>query len=303
MHTIHDLRRIDLNLLVVLDALLIERSVSRAAERLAMTQPAVSHALARLRTLIGDPLLVRVGNEMCLSARAKALCVPLSEALARVRDVVLPKGFDPAVCRRTFRLAMSDYACSVVLTRLLADLRIAAPGIDLIITKGGRLETMRQVSDGELDGATGVFSMLPEELRSDLLFVEDFVVITDRKNLIDGALSLERYLAAPHIHVSTEGLHHSHIDHALSSRGLRRHLVAVIPYWLVALDLLAGTDLVLTVASRTVRRAHLPPDLVVMPVPFPAPSFEFVFIWRADAEADPEVMWLRSRIKAMVCGG
>lgn len=264
-----------------------------------MTQPAVSHALSRLRTLIGDPLLVRAGNEMNLTARAKALRVPLSEALARVREVVLPSGFDPAVCLRSFRLSMSDYACSVVLTRLLADLRTVAPGIDLVISKGGRLETMRQVSDGELDGATGVFSMLPEELKSDVLFVENFVVVTDRRNLVDGTLSLEKYLASPHIHISTEGLHHSHIEHALSAIGSRRHLVAVIPYWLVALDLLIGTDLVLTVASRTVRRGALPPELVMLPVPFPVPTFDFVYIFRADTEADPEAMWLRSRIKAI----
>lgn len=264
-----------------------------------MTQPAVSHALSRLRTLVGDPLLVRAGNEMNLTARAKTLRVPLSEALARVRDVVLPSGFDPALCRRSFRLSMSDYACSVVLTRLLADLRIAAPGIELIISKGGRLETMRQVTDGELDGATGVFSMLPEELKSDVLFAESFVVVTDRRNLVDGTLGQEKYLASPHIHVSTEGLHHSHVDHALSASGLGRHLVAVIPYWLAALDLLAGTDLILTVASRTVRREHLPSELAVIPVPFPVPAFEFVYIFRADTEADPEAMWIRSRIKAI----
>lgn len=169
MQTIHDLRRIDLNLLVVLDALLRERNVSRAAERLAMTQPAVSHALSRLRDLLGDPLLVRVGNEMRLTARAKTLLGPLTEALARVRDVVLPGTFDPAFCRRTFRLAMSDYGSALVLPALLRKIRATAPSVDLFVVKGGRLETLRQVAESEVDGATGVFPMLPEGLSCDVL--------------------------------------------------------------------------------------------------------------------------------------
>lgn len=299
MHGVHDLRRVDLNLLVVLDALLTERNVSRAAERLAMTQPAVSHALARLRDLLNDPLLVRVGNEMRVSARGNALRIPLAEALARVRDMVLPSRFDPANCQRTFRLSLSDYGCDVVLSRLLPDLRQQAPGIDLVIGKAGRLETLRQVSEGELDGATGVFAMIPEDIKCDTLFQEDFVVITDRKNLgPDDSLSLDQYLAAPHMHVSAEGLHHSHVDHALAGRGLRRRLAMVIPYWVVAVELLKNTDLLLTVASRTVQPACLPPSLAIVQPPFPIAPFDFVYIWRADTESDPEAMWLRSQICA-----
>jgi DNA-binding transcriptional LysR family regulator len=301
MQNIHDLRKIDLNLLVVLDALLRERSVSRAAERLAMTQPAVSHALARLRDLVADPLLLRVGNEMRLTARARAMLGPLAEALDRVRDVVLPAPFAPARCTRTFRLAMSDYGCALVLPALLRDLRTLAPSVDLFVVKGARLETMRQVAESEVDGATGVFPMLPEGLAHDVLFEERFVVITDRRNLAqDGHLDLEQYLRAPHVHVSTEGLHHSHVDLALGAQGLQRRLALVVPYWMTALDLLPGTDLLLTVSARVLQAAALPETLAVLQPPLAVPTFEFVYIWRADAVSDPEAMWLRERVCAAI---
>lgn len=280
----HDLRRIDLNLLVVLDVLLTERSVSRAVER--------------LRALLDDPVLVRVGNEMRISARAQALRAPLADALARVRELVLPGGFDPGASRRRFRLSMSDYGCDVVLARLLPELRRLAPGIDLAVSRSGRLDVLRQVAEGELDGALGVFPMLPEELNSDVLFTEHFVVIIDAANLApDGSLDLERYLAAPHLHVSVEGLHHSHVDKALAALGLARRLAVVLPYWKAALALLPGTDLMLTVASRSLSAEQLPAGLAVVAPPLAVPEFEFVYLWRADAAADAEAMWLRTKLR------
>ncbi|MDO9264980.1 MAG: LysR family transcriptional regulator, partial [Desulfosalsimonadaceae bacterium] len=132
-----------MNLLVVLDALLEERHISRAATRLAMTQPAVSHALNRLRDLIGDPLLVRVGNEMRLTAKAAALLRPLADALTHVRNVVMSEPFSPENCQRTFRLGMSDYGSAVVLPGLLQRLRAEAPGVNLVVIQSSRLEMLR----------------------------------------------------------------------------------------------------------------------------------------------------------------
>jgi DNA-binding transcriptional LysR family regulator len=112
MHQMNDLRRIDLNLLVILDALLSEQHVTRAAERLHLSQPAVSHALARLRDLLGDPLLVRAGSNLVPTARALELVSPLAEVLAQVQSLLAPNTFDPANTRRTFRVAMSDYGAA-----------------------------------------------------------------------------------------------------------------------------------------------------------------------------------------------
>jgi DNA-binding transcriptional LysR family regulator len=134
MHQMNDLRRIDLNLLVILDALLSEQHVTRAAERLHLSQPAVSHALARLRDLLGDPLLVRAGASLVPTSRALELMAPLAEALAQVQSLLAPNAFDPATAKRTFRLAMSDYGAAIVLPGLIRTLRHEAPGIDLQIS-------------------------------------------------------------------------------------------------------------------------------------------------------------------------
>lgn len=304
MNPVHDLRHIDLNLLVVLDALLAERHISRAAQRLAMTQPAVSHALNRLRDLFADPLLVRVGNEMRLTARAAALAQPLAGALAQVRNVVAVETFQPHRCRRCFRLGISDYGSAVVLPGLVRRLRQIAPGVDLQLSQHSRLETLRQVAEGELDAALGVFPMLAEGLQADVLFQEYFVVLADRNNLPDTAkLTLEHYLQAPHVHVSVQGMHHSHVDTALAARGLRRRIAVIMPHFTVAAVLLAGTDLLLTVASRAVAGSALPANLIMLEPPLPIPPFDFVSIWRTGVEANTELAWLRGEIRAVGAEG
>ncbi len=157
MQQIHDLRRIDLNLLVVLDALLSERHVSRAAQRLAMSQPAVSHALGRLRELFGDPLLVRVKSRMQLTSLALELAPKLQASLDQVRGVIGGPTFEPVRSRRHFRLGMSDYGAWVVLPALLRQQQALAPGVSFGIVQEPRLETARQVAEGQLDCALGVF--------------------------------------------------------------------------------------------------------------------------------------------------
>lgn len=299
MHDIHDLRRIDLNLLVVLDALLSERHVSRAAQRLAMTQPAVSHALARLRALLGDPLLVRHGAAMQLTPRAQALLAPLADALGRVRELVLPSPFLPANCRRCFRIGMSDYGSAVVLPPLLNALRQQAPLVTLEVSHHSRLEMIRQVEAGLLDLAVLVAPMLPPAVRGEPLFSEHYVTVTDRRNLAAGqqAMTLDQYLAAPHLHISIQGMHHSHVDEALALQGLTRRVVVVAPHYMVAAQALVGTDLVLTLASRALACQHLPATLLCFAPPLAVNSFELIQIWRQDSERDAEIVWLRSLLR------
>lgn len=152
-----DLRRIDLNLLLTLHALLAEQHVSRAALRLHRSQPAVSHALAQLRELFGDPLLVRRGGRLQVTARAQALVEPLQQALEQLDGLLGSPGFDPQRAQRSFRLAMSDYGARVVLPGLMRLLRNEAPGIDLIVSQGSREAMLGQLFDGEADLALAVF--------------------------------------------------------------------------------------------------------------------------------------------------
>ncbi|OQR29545.1 LysR family transcriptional regulator [Pseudomonas sp. T] len=297
MHSIHDLRRIDLNLLVILDALLDERHVSRAAERLAMTQPAVSHALNRLRDLLDDPLLVRAGNQMQLTRRAFELAEPLREILGGVRRLVLGDDFDPASAEMELRLGMSDYGAWVVLPALLPLLRREAPGIHLDVRQASRVGMAEQVASGELDGALGVFPMLPEGLRMQQLFEERFVCLCSRETLGERQrLDLDDYLAAPHLRVALQQSPAEEIDSHLEKLGRRRQVAATVPHFSVAPSLLAGTDLVLTIAARM-----LPDDLencglASFEPPLKLAPFDFVQIWSEASEDDPARRWLRGKL-------
>lgn len=297
MQQMNNLRGIDLNLLVVLDALLAERHVSRAAARLNMSQPAVSHALGRLRHLFDDPLLIRRNGQLTPSARALDIAPALTEALRQLQEVLGPGGFDPAQETRRFRLAMSDYGSAVILPDLLNMLRRAAPGIELVITQASREAMLRQVLDGECDLALGVFPDLPPQIEAERLFDEHFACLADRQGL-DGhdRLDLAAYLARPHVLVAMQNDADTGIDTALRAIGHTRRIVVTLPHWGTAPRLIRGTDLVLTVARKTLALCKDDPDLAVFPPPFAIPPFPFVQVWHERRAGDPAHLWLRRAV-------
>ncbi|CRM74661.1 MULTISPECIES: LysR family transcriptional regulator [Pseudomonas] len=297
MHAMNDLRRIDLNLLVILDALLSEQHVTRAAERLHLSQPAVSHALARLRDLLGDPLLVRQGGGLVATARALELAAPLADALAQVQSLLAPNRFDPASARRTFRLAMSDYGAALLLPGLVRALREQAPGIDLAITHASREGMQEGVLSGEIDLAAGVFPDLPGELRSTPLFEEHYACLVDRDSLpAGGALDLPTYLARPHVLLEMRGSGTPEIERALTAIRERRHVAISLPHWGIAPQLIQGTDLILTVSSQGLLNID-PRHLLVVPPPFHIPSFGFVLAWHKRRGGDGALHWLIAQVQ------
>ena len=303
MHQMNDLRRIDLNLLVILDALLSEQHVTRAAERLHLSQPAVSHALARLREMLGDPLLVRAGAGLVATPRALELMAPLREALASVQALLAPNTFDPASAKRRFRLAMSDYGAAIVLPGLIARLRQEAPGIDLQISHASREGMLDGVLNGDIDLAAGVFPELPHELRCTPLFEEQFVCLVDARRLpASGVLDLPTYLARPHVLLEVRGSGTPEIERALTAIGQRRHVAVSLPHWSVAPQLIAGTDLILTVAARGLQGVDQP-QLSVVPPPFPIPSFSFVLAWHVRRGGDQALNWLNRQIAQAIVHG
>lgn len=297
MHDTNNLRSIDLNLLVVLDALLAERHVSRTATRLNMSQPAVSHALARLRLLFDDPLLIRRGGRLVLSARALEIAPVLSDALRQMRGVLGPGRFDPAAEKRTFRLAMSDYGSAVILPGLTGMLRLEAPGIDLVIAQSSRDAMLQQVLDGECDLALGVFPDLPEQIAAQQLFLERFACLADRRTLAgQDRLDLEAYLARPHVLVAMKDEASAEIDLALRATGQMRRIAVTLPHWGNAPALIHGTDLVLTVARNALAPYERDPSLMIFEPPFPIPPFPFVQVWHERRSGDPAHLWLRNAI-------
>ncbi|MGP6430855.1 LysR family transcriptional regulator [Pseudomonas paraglycinae] len=303
MHRMNDLRRIDLNLLVILDALLSEQHVTRAAERLHLSQPAVSHALARLRDLLGDPLLVRAGSGLVPTARALELAAPLAETLAQVQSLLAPNTFDPASARRTFRLAMSDYGAAIILPGLIRTLRTEAPGIDLQISHASREGMVEGLLNGDIDLAAGVLPELPGELRSMPLFEERYVCLLDRQSLpAGGVLDLPTYLSRPHVLLEMRGSGTPEIERTLTALRERRRVAISLPHWSVAPRFISGTDLILTVASRALNEVD-DQSLIVLPPPFEIAPFTFVSAWHKRRGGDQALNWLNRRIEQGIVRG
>lgn len=296
------LRNIDLNLLVVLDALLTEKHVTRTGARLHLSQPAISHSLSKLRVLLDDPILIRQGSEVVLSALAQNLQAPLKEILSQI-EILLGKSIDfvPANSHRTFRLAMSDYGAAIVLPKLLRQLRAEAPNTTLVVTQDSRHGMLEQIAQGKIDLALGVFPNLSADISSEVLFEETFSCLLDRSTLpANGQLDLDNYLLRPHISVSVDGCSNGEIDRLLRDEGLQRRIAVSVPHWRTAPSMISNTDLILTVATRTLDNALLDEELVSLSPPLPIPPFPFVQIWHNRFGEDPAHLWLREQVRQVV---
>lgn len=298
MHRLNNLQPSDLSLLPILEALIEERHVSRAAIRLNRSQPAVSHALARLRDLFNDPLLVRGEGGLQPTARALQLVEPLGEALALIRSMVDQPPFDAEQCDRHFRLSMSDYGATILLPTLVSQVRRSAPRMDLSIVSYGRERAIAALIDGEIDLAVGVYPVLKRpgstDLRSALLFEDSFACLFDGKQE-DATISLEEYLARPHVRVAVALHDDSEIDDALARLGRKRRIVVQVPHWSAAPDIIRGTDLILTAARRSLEHPA-PGSLRCSPLPFQLGSFPFVQTWHRRRERDAAHCWLRDAV-------
>ena len=305
MHGMNNLRGIDLNLLVVLDALLVERHVSRTALRLNMSQPAVSHALARLRALLDDPLFTRQGGRLAPTIRAMELSKPLAEALAQIRTVLGPDSFEPGRARHIFRLAMSDYGAEIVLPNLLHTLRRSAPNVVLAVTQRSREGMISGMMDGDIDLALGVFPQLPEQILSELLLNDHYACLIDRASLPLSAQSidLDTYLARPHAQVAVDGEASTEVDEAIHAAGYARHVALILPHWSVAPRIIAGTDLILTVARTSLNSALQDNRLAILPPPIPLPAIPFSQISLKRRGSDQALRWLREMIVASAAHG
>ena len=296
------LRNIDLNLLVVLDALLTEKHVTRTGARLHLSQPAISHSLSKLRVLLDDPILIRQGSEVVLSALAQNLQAPLKEILSQI-EILLGKSIDfvPANSHRTFRLAMSDYGAAIVLPKLLRQLRAEAPNTTLVVTQDSRHGMFEQIAQGKIDLALGVFPNLSADISSEVLFEETFSCLLDRSTLpANGQLDLDNYLLRPHISVSVDGCSNGEIDRLLRDEGLQRRIAVSVPHWRTAPSMISNTDLILTVATRTLDNALLDEELVSLSPPLPIPPFPFVQLWHNRFGEDPAHRWLREQVRQVV---
>jgi DNA-binding transcriptional LysR family regulator len=300
MHVVH-LPGVDLNLLPLLDALLQERHVTRAARRVGLSQPAASRALGRLRVLLGDPLLVRRGARLTLTPRAEALREPLRLALQLVQQTIdAPAPFDPAQAKRTVSIASDDYGELVVLAPLLSRLARTAPGIDLRVLPPAP-SGMDRLARGEVDFYFGpVGERLAPGVRVEVLAEDRFVCIVARDHpFARRAPTLERFLRARHALIAPVGDRGGFVDDALAAQGKERHVALVLPHFLVMPFLIAASDLVLTLAEQVARiYADVLPIALFKP-PLAVPGFATGFFWHERDRPDPGLAWVRSEIIAM----
>lgn len=295
-----DLSRLDLNLLVTLDALLAERHVTRAARRLHRSQPAVSAQLARLREALGDPLLLPGPRGMRTTARADALREPLRDALAALAAAVAaPGAFDPARTDATWRLAASDYAESTIVLPALAALRAAAPGSRLAVVELAPARVARQAAQGDVDLAFHTTHGAPPELRRRALFTERYVLAGRADHpALRRRPSLARFSALEQAIVSPEGGgFQGPTDAALAERGLARRVVLSVPHFLFLRAALLETGLVALLPERLARAT---PGLRVVEPPVEVPGYEMSMLWHERVHRDPAHRWLREQVAAAV---
>lgn len=289
-----DIRGFDLNLLRVFDALLETGSVSRAADRLGVTQPAVSGMLARLRAGMGDPLFVRTQRGVLPTPRAEALREQLRIVLQEIEDILQPESFDPGQASFTLRIAATDYAQRAVLLPFLTRLRLEAPGIRLAVHPVAP-DFARQLAEGALDLALVTPEMAPETLRARRLFDESYVTLVRPDHPCRGQLhDLDVFCSLDHAIMSHDGSAFAGpTDDALRRIGRRRNVVASVPNFTILIDLIRGSDLVALVPSRLVTEES---DVVSASPPLEVAGFRKILVWHERLHHDPAQKWLRERI-------
>jgi DNA-binding transcriptional LysR family regulator len=293
------LAQIDANLLVALDALLAEQSVTKAARRLHVTQSAMSQSLARLRDVFEDALLVRKGERMVPTPLAAGLAEPLARALRDLEHVLQTRmEFQPARDSRRFTVATTDYLGSVLFSQVVAAARRDAPGVDFDFRPFEFPRFAEALERGELDLAVGVFEHAPgtETLT---LFREGFALLARRGHpYVQGPHTVERFAAFPQVLMAVGGSGPGVVDVALAQRGLSRRVAARVPAFTMGAALVAGSDLLMTLPRRFGAPLARAFDLEVLPVPLPLEDFTVKCAWHARTRDEPAHQWLREQVHA-----
>ncbi len=289
-----DIRNVDLNLLVALDALLAEGSVSRAAARLHLSQPAASALLARLRGLFGDPLLLRSARGMLPTPRALELLGPVRQVLDEIDALVQPRAaFDPALALRTFTLSASDYVEYALLPALVDYLERKAPGVRLAVRPLDLQAVAKQMESGEVDLCITGLQNAPPGLHARPLYEERLVSVVRRRHPGIGArLTLDKFCSLEHILVTVRGGSFSaRIDQALTALGRKRRARLAVPHFLLAPEIVARSDMISTLPERLARGYAR--KLRILEPPLKLQGFTVGEIWHERSAREPAQQWLR----------
>jgi DNA-binding transcriptional LysR family regulator len=300
-----DVRGLDLNLLIPLRALLTERHVTRAAEKLGITQPAMSASLARLRALFDDQLLVRGPKGLAPTVRGQQLVDQLDQVFAVIeRLVALPTEFVPDTSRRTFTLIGTDFIETLLLPSLMAELAVEAPGVQVVFRPPDPKNLEALMSEGEVDLAVAFLPDAPKGLITSVAFRERFACIARRNHpqLSTDHFPLDLFVDLQHIQVLPRNLpmYGMPIDAALGALGFVRRVALWHASFQALPAIVANTDLVATLPRRLAMQSAQTLPIAVYDPPLPLPAVDFSLYWHARSHEDPGHKWLRAKVTALL---
>ncbi len=293
----------DLNLLVVFDAIIQEKTLTRAGVRLGMSQPAVSHALARLRHTLKDELFVRTPEGMRPTPRAERMVGPIHSALQELQVTLEADDFDASQASHNFTIAANNYAARAVIPALARRVAEQAPSVVLEVRPVGMLHVLDQLDGGQVELALTALTEGGERFKCVGLLEDEYVVILSSDHPVATApeLSVEDFAALPHIIITSSGDDTHFIDDALADRGLARLVSAKVPLHSLILMLIGSKAL--AVVPRRVAADHVAIcPLTMRPLPFPSPRVALSMIWHRRLDNHPAHRWLRGTLRAAVAG-
>jgi DNA-binding transcriptional LysR family regulator len=294
-------RAFDLNLLVVFDWVFKEGSVTAAGRRLGMSQPAMSHALNRLRYLLKDQLFIRTPAGMVPTPRAEQLAAPLRQALADVEQALEPETFVPAKANRRFSVAINNYGAIVIAAPLVAAASKAAPLVQLDLRPSGTVDVFNRLDGGEFDVAIGTFDAVGERFGRTPLLEDRFVAVMRAGHPVGrGTLTAESFGALTHVEISSSGDDTGFVDRSLATRGGRHRRIAMRLPYLSAGVVLGESDMVATLSRRVAEAMVRGAALRFRELPFTSPTVRTSMVWHRRLDGAPAHRWLRDLV-VFVC--
>lgn len=293
-----NLRDIDLNLLVIFNQLLIDRRVSTTADKLGLSQPAISNSLKRLRTLLKDELFVRTARGMEPTPYALHLIEPIGYALSTLQNALNQRdSFDPATSERTFTLGVTDIGEIYFMPTLMAMLSSEAPNIKISTLRHNTGHLSDDMAAGNVDIAIGLLPSLTTGFFQRRLFKQRYVCLFRQGHpTARNPISLAQYKSLPHVGVTSTNTGHSEVDEWMIRKGILRDIHLHVPHFVAVGHILQSSDLIATVPERFAQKCSGPFQLETSPLPFKLPEIAINLFWHAKYNREPANMWLRQRI-------
>ncbi len=295
------MRHQELNLLTVFDAIMTEGSITRAAERLAMTQPAVSNTVSRMRSLWKDEVFIKDGRNIQPTLYAKNLWAEIKEPLQQLDRAITPTAFEPGTAKRTFRIASADAIIDIAWKPLRQIIEREAPNINVYAMPYTIVNGQQLLDDAEVDLVIGTLNIVPSMITSTYLFSSCYVcVMRPDHPLAKADLTLTEFAAADHLLVSLSGDTVGFTDQALAQHGLKRRIAMTVNHFSAVSSLLQSSNLIAIVPSTVMENDIFSKKLAVTCPPVDIPQNQLNCYWHKRQENDPALIWIRDKISAII---